>query len=241
MECIDELPEGVADLSEDEMKAYRDTWRCDLLCAAIHIVEAIRDGRYKVVFCFTRTIKQARAFQRRLQRIREMLAEKYPDENIGGDYPIEHMHGDMNMTKRKEILSRVEEAELGIVCAAKVLNEGIDIPCCDTVVFLEAKGSVVDIAQCSGRCNRLYAGKEVANIVIPALISEDEILDPGADDRAGFQVLRKTLSLLCVLDEELRAVLLCGGTNANPDRIHRREEKFEIARIGRDRSVPSRL
>ena len=26
---IDELPEGVADLSEDEMKAYRDTWRCD--------------------------------------------------------------------------------------------------------------------------------------------------------------------------------------------------------------------
>ena len=147
-----------------------------MLCAAIHIVEAIRDGKYKVVFCFTRTIKQAKAFQRRLRSIREMLADKNPDANLGGDYPIEHMHGDMNMTKRKEIFSRVEEAELGIVCAAKVLNEGIDVPFCDTVVFLEAKGSVVDIAQCSGRCNRLYAGKEVANIVIPALISEDEIL-----------------------------------------------------------------
>ncbi|ACO69012.1 predicted protein [Micromonas commoda] len=229
---VSELPEGVAELPEIQMEAYRDTARCDWLCAAIHIVEAIRDGKYKVVFCFTRTIKQARAFQRRLQSIREMLAEKNPDENLGGDYPIEHMHGRMNMTQRKEILSRVEEAELGIVCAAKVLNEGIDIPFCDTVVFLEAKGSVVDIAQCSGRCNRLYPGKEVANIVIPALISEDEILNPGADDLAGFQVLRKTLSLLCVLDEELRAVL-CGGADANPDGIHRREGKFEIARIGR--------
>lgn len=235
---ISELPEGVTDLSEDEVKAYRDTARCDWLCAAIHIVKAIRDGKYKVVFCFTRTIKQARAFQRRLQNIRKSLAEKYPDENLGVEYPIEHMHGRMNMAKRKEILSRVEGAKLGIVCAAKVLNEGIDIPCCDTVVFLEAKGSVVDIAQCSGRCNRLYLGKKVANIMIPAFISEDEILKPEANDSAGFQVLRKTLGLLCVLDEELRAVLCGGATEANPDRIHRRERKFEIARIGRADQVP---
>ena len=236
MESSPSFPRESQSFPRMKWRRTRDTARrseFDWLCAAIHIhiVEAIRSGKYKVVFCFTRTIKQARAFQRRLQRIREMLAEKYPDENLGGDYPIEHMHGGMNMTKRKEILSRVEQAELGIVCAAKVLNEGIDIPCCDTVVFLEAKGSVVDIAQCSGRCNRLYPGKKFANIVIPALLSEDEILNPGEDDRAGFRVLRETLSLLCVLDKELRAVL-CGAADANPDSIDRRE-KFEIARIGR--------
>ena len=94
------------------------------------------------------------------------------------------------------------------------------------------------IAQCSGRCNRLYLGKKVANIIIPAFIPEDEILKPRANDSAGFQVLRKTLGLLCVLDEELRAVLCGGATEANPDRIHRRERKFEIARIGRADQVP---
>lgn len=86
---------------------------------------------------------------------------------------IFQMDGKTRISERNEILNEFENAEIAILCSARVLNEGIDLPCVDTVVFCDPRTSFIDIIQCIGRGMRLYKNKEVCNVIIP--ISYDQL------------------------------------------------------------------
>ncbi|MEU6237704.1 helicase-related protein [Kitasatospora sp. NPDC047058] len=48
-----------------------------------------------------------------------------------------------------------EDGEVcGILCNARLLSEGIDIPAVDVIVFADPKSSVIDIVQAVGRALR---------------------------------------------------------------------------------------
>ena len=44
------------------------------------------------------------------------------------------------------------------------IKEGIDLPCCDLVVFCDDKQSTINIIQCIGRATRLSPNKQFALI-----------------------------------------------------------------------------
>jgi predicted helicase len=74
------------------------------------------------------------------------------------------------MIKRKKIIIQFERSKLSIICSAKVLNEGVNIPVTDSVCFVDERNSTIDIQQCCGRAIRLYEGKKMAYIIIPTFI-----------------------------------------------------------------------
>ena len=69
------------------------------------------------------------------------------------------MSGSMSMARREEVFHEFKQSEIGIICSAKVLNEGVDIQCVDTVMFVDPRSSTIDVTQCVGRAMRKYKAK----------------------------------------------------------------------------------
>jgi predicted helicase len=90
------------------------------------------------------------------------------------DIEVDWLDGTFPMPKRKKILDQLQfSKKQSIVCSAKVLNEGINIKCVDSVMFVSPKKSVKDVIQCTGRALRLYEGKLMANVIIPIIIDNE--------------------------------------------------------------------
>eukprot|EP01084_Bolivina_argentea_P026395 49092_1 len=83
------------------------------------------------------------------------------------------MSGRMKMTQRKELFHEFEnECDVGIICSSRVLNEGINLPFVDTVMFVQPRRSTIDIIQCIGRGLRLYKNMTKCNILLPIYYDE---------------------------------------------------------------------
>jgi predicted helicase len=74
-------------------------------------------------------------------------------------------------------LQGVEQDERGVLTNARCLNEGVDVPTLDGVVFIDPRRSQVDVVQAVGRAIRKAENKSVGTIVIPVFLDEDA--DPG--------------------------------------------------------------
>eukprot|EP01135_Chromosphaera_perkinsii_P005153 Nk52_evm1s319 gene=Nk52_evmTU1s319 len=122
-----------------------------------------------------------------------------------------HMNGSDSVEKRAKIVAHLKSKAGGVICSSCVLKEGVDIPCVDTVVFLDnMKNSVIDIAQCVGRPQRLFDGKTVANIVLPMffrpVLEKVETHEDGNSALQPYATIRHTLERLAIFDEHLRAL-----------------------------------
>ena len=78
--------------------------------------------------------------------------------------------GSTSMSKRKKIIKEYVNSERGILCSARVLNEGVNIPIIDSVCFLDDRKSTIDIVQCIGRSLRLSDKKKMAYVFLPTFI-----------------------------------------------------------------------
>lgn len=91
------------------------------------------------------------------------------------DLAVMMIDGEDSMKTRRKCFNEFNTAERAIMCTSQVLREGVNIPIIDCVCFVDARESVTDIVQCSGRCLRKKHGKEKAYILIPNLLDEDEL------------------------------------------------------------------
>jgi superfamily II DNA or RNA helicase len=129
-------------------------------------------------------------------KLLKLLAEKM---NI--ELTCEYMDGTFSMSKRKKILQEMRDSKIPyILSSARVLNEGIDIKCVDTIVFVNSRNSIIDIIQCVGRCLRKYKGKNISNIILPMMVESLDSCDEGT-----FKEMWKILKGLCCSDETLKA------------------------------------
>jgi len=72
--------------------------------------------------------------------------------------------GDMSKKDRAVILSNFERGVKKLLLAIKCLDEGIDIPICDSAVFISSSSSEREFIQRRGRVLRKYPGKNRAYI-----------------------------------------------------------------------------
>lgn len=119
------------------------------------------------VLTYHNTIKEAQSFSRLLN----LFSKNYIELK---QCCISYLDGSITVNKRRVILNKFKEHDKSVICSAKVLTEGINIPCVDTVVFVASKSSYIDIIQCVGRAMRLYETKELCYILIPTLIENGE-------------------------------------------------------------------
>eukprot|EP01084_Bolivina_argentea_P171472 297071_1 len=73
----------------------------------------------------------------------------------------------MRISQRKQTFYKFEHSEIGIICSSRVLNEGVDLPFVDTIMFVEPRRSTIDIVQCIGRGLRLHNNLKKCNILLP--------------------------------------------------------------------------
>ena len=110
---------------------------------------------------------------------------------------IEYITGDDKKEFRNEIIKDFETIDYSILCSAKVLQEGVDIPKCDGVIFIDNKTSNIDITQSLSRC-LTYLENKNAYIMIPYIDEEDLKNDVKTND------LRLLLRNISEIDENVQ-------------------------------------
>jgi superfamily II DNA or RNA helicase len=77
--------------------------------------------------------------------------------------------GDTPLPKRAEHIEALQRGMLRVLVTVGVLREGVDIPCADTVLFVEPRNGRIDVMQCLMRVLRTHPSKAFAHVVLPAL------------------------------------------------------------------------
>jgi len=126
---------------------------------AIQLAQHIKKyGTSNKILTYHNTVNNAHKFKQTLNYIFDKF-------NLYADIFI--MSGKTRVSKRVEIFDEFEESDIGIICSARVLNEGVDLPCVDTVMFVDPRKSTIDVTQCVGRGMRLYENMDKCTVIIP--------------------------------------------------------------------------
>lgn len=139
---------------------------------AMGILDVIKKYNIKHIITFHRYVKCAEIFKIILKQL----------VNNSNSYNIDLITGTNNKKERKTIIDCFQnieyqpennqykiintEIKYSILCSAKVLQEGVDIPLCDGVCFVDLKSSSVDTIQSLSRCLTFQNNKK-AFIIIP--------------------------------------------------------------------------
>jgi len=122
-----------------------------------------------------------------------------------------HMDGTMAAPERDQILSwlkeETEDNECRIITNVRVLSEGVDVPSLDSVLFLSARNSQVDVVQSVGRVMRKSPGKKYGYIIIPVVVPADLEADKALDDNERYKVVWTVLNALRAHDDRFNATV----------------------------------
>jgi len=122
-----------------------------------------------------------------------------------------HIDGTMSAPIRDQMLSWLKEEtsenECRIITNVRVLSEGVDVPSLDSVLFLSARNSQVDVVQSVGRVMRKSPGKKYGYIIIPVVVPADVEADKALDDNERYKVVWTVLNALRAHDDRFNATV----------------------------------
>jgi len=122
-----------------------------------------------------------------------------------------HIDGTMSAPFRDELLSWLKEdianGESRILTNVRCLSEGVDVPSLDSVMFLSAKNSQIDVVQSVGRVMRKAPGKKYGYIIIPVVIPSDVEAERALDDNERYKVVWTVLNALRAHDDRFNATI----------------------------------
>jgi predicted helicase len=143
----------------------------------------------------------------------EAYRDELPEEIKNKTVVVEsqHMDGTMSAPYRDQLLSWLkedtEENDCRILTNVRVLSEGVDVPSLDSVLFLSARNSQVDVVQSVGRVMRLSPGKKYGYIVIPVVVPSDVEPEVALNDNERFKVVWTVLNALRAHDDRFNATV----------------------------------
>jgi len=166
----------------------------------------------------------------------ENYLESLPEEKKKKMVTVQamHMDGTMAAPQRDQMLSWLKEETPGnecrIITNVRVLSEGVDVPSLDSVLFLSARNSQVDVVQSVGRVMRKAEGKKYGYIIIPVVVPADVEPEHALDDNERYKVVWTVLNALRAHDDRFNATvnkielnkkrpnqILVGGTETSFD------------------------
>lgn len=132
-----------------------------------------------------------------------------------------HVSGAQPPQLRRRILERLADVgdETVVISNARVLNEGIDVPVVDAVVFSKPRESAIDTIQALGRALRTGGRKDkIATIVVPLLLAEGESPE-AALESSEWEPVWKVLRALRDHDDRLDEALRVQRTRLGEGRL----------------------
>lgn len=131
-----------------------------------------RNGKYNF-----ESLENSLIIQKRIEMIYKKYMEYKRKSTIGFCASIKHCEamdnyfktkgvkstlivGSTSIKKRQDIIQKFKDGELDIIFTVDVFNEGIDIPCIDTVLFLRPTNSYTVFIQQLGRGLRTFKNKK---------------------------------------------------------------------------------
>ena len=143
----------------------------------------------------------------------ENYLESLPEEKKKNMVTVQamHMDGTMAAPQRDQMLSWLKEEtpcnECRIITNVRVLSEGVDVPSLDSVLFLSARNSQVDVVQSVGRVMRKSPGKNYGYIIIPVVVPADVEPEHALDDNERYKVVWTVLNALRAHDDRFNATV----------------------------------
>jgi superfamily II DNA or RNA helicase len=197
------------------------------LASHIGLAKAMRRYDLRRTISFHGRISKAQLFSSTFPAVVDwMPADERPDGSLWS----QHVSGEMPSGRRDVLLGRfrnLEQGTRGLLCNARCLAEGVDVPAIDGITFIDPRRSTIDIVQAVGRAIRRSPEKKLGVVVLPVFIGEgddpEEVLEYSSFE-AVWGVLRALRAHDEVLGEQLDALRRRLGREAHgsvtrPDKI----------------------
>ncbi len=163
-----------------------------MIAFALMIVNLFKSEKIRHLLIFSNKNKRAK-------KILEIIEKIFKKEEI--EIFTKYLNGNDTMNKRKYQVKLFEQSEKGIISSVKIFGEGVNIPMCDSVCFIDNKESAIDITQYIGRSLRKCDAKpnKIAHIIIPFVLeNENNFFD---NSNKSFCKIRKILKSIGTTDE----------------------------------------
>ena len=188
------------------------------IASLIAMDKAIKKGYSKRILSFHSRVSHA---QNAEKAIRSLKDSKVFSSFNKFDFTGTCKGSQASINKKK--LQYLANAAYAYLTNARVLTEGISVNEIDTVLFFDPKTSAADVQQAFSRAIRLLAGKELARIIIPVIVDDENNIDAPQ-----FQHMINILDFLgeqdSVLNEELTFASQSNRVRRNSSRIINTEE-----------------
>jgi predicted helicase len=173
----------------------------------ISLLNAMKEYKFKHVLVYCN--KNKRAYE--INKLLINISDRPEYECLDISHKIKQLSGEMSMNKRRAGICDFESSERSIICSARIFNEGVNIPICDAVCFIDNRSSTVDIIQCVGRCLRKCEVKpdKIGHVIIPFIIkdSSDEISFFNREDHE-FSKIYTILKALGTTDDQITDIFI---------------------------------
>lgn len=171
------------------------------LASQLLVAKVIKQYDLKKIITFHNRKNNAKEFINTFDKALEIIN---PDEKPSIEY-TDVIFGEMVQSERYKILKRLKENKnCSIIANVKCLSEGIDVPALDGIVFIDPKGSEIDIVQAVGRAirNPNKDIKKIGTIIIPIFIDYEDDHEISLD-QSCFKTVWKVIKALRAHDDIL--------------------------------------
>jgi len=134
-------------------------------------------------------------------------AESFSKSKINLKYEQLHVNGSMPIDERTRVMQIFRNSNKTIICNARCLTEGVDVPAIDMVAFLSPKSSKIDIVQAIGRALRKSPHKSIGYIFLPVYIDGSIDNPRDAIAESDFSHIWEVLNAISEQDADLNDVI----------------------------------
>lgn len=177
------------------------------------IIKSTDPTPMKRAVAFCSTIANSKSITQTFNATSEPYISELPKENALQTVSVasKHIDGTMSATTREELLNWLkdepEENECRILTNVRCLSEGVDVPSLDSVMFLSARNSQVDVVQSVGRVMRKAPNKKYGYIIIPVVVPSEITAEEALNDNERFKVVWTVLNALRAHDDRFNATV----------------------------------
>lgn len=179
------------------IKIKNKGYNINIIIKAILIVELFEKKQIKHLLTFSNNRETAK----NIFDIIELIIKK---KSI--DVKNFYLDGEHSVLYREQVVKQFEKSKYSIINTCKIFNEGVDIPICDSVFFVDIKQSEIEIVQCLGRCLRLHSTKKDKSRIVMPIMMEDVLSNQNFFEfhtNSIFQQMKSVLKTLNCSDNEI--------------------------------------
>lgn len=179
------------------------------------IIKQVDPEPMKRAVAFTNTIKNSKNITKNFNEasVHYINDLKLEDSREIVRVNAEHIDGSMSALKRHELMNWLKSEnpselnECRVLTNVRCLSEGVDVPSLDSVMFLSARNSQVDVVQSVGRVMRKAPGKKYGYIIIPVVVPSDVEAEIALDNNDRYKVVWTVLNALRAHDDRFNATI----------------------------------